>query len=119
MPKPSPFGRRLAALREQRGLTQEELEEKSKVSAAMISHFETGARQRASAETLIKLAKALETSVDYLLGRTEEVAPVSGRVAAAFRALSNTSDATIDAAVRVVESLVEMEREKGKTEKNE
>lgn len=118
MPQPSEFGRRLSSLREQRGLTQEELEEKSDVSAAMISHFETGARQRASAETLVKLAKALETSVDYLLGRTDDVVPVAGRVAAAFRALSGTSDATIDAAVRVVESLVEMEREKEKPEQH-
>jgi len=112
MPVPSSFGRRLAELRDQRGLTQEELGQKSGVSAAMISHFETGVRERASAETLIKLAQALGTSVDYLLARTDDVTPVTGRVAAAFRALSGSSDATIVADLRVVESLVDLDREK-------
>lgn len=114
MPEPSEFGRRLSELRSQRGLTQEELGAKATISPAMVSHFETGVRQQASAETLIKLARALDTSVDYLLGRTDDAAPVGGRVAAAFRALSNSSDATIDAALKVVESLVELEREKNK-----
>ena len=113
MPEHSPFGRRVAELREKRGLTQEELAQKSGVSAAMISHFETGVRQRASAETLIKLARALTTSVDFLLGRTTEGTPVEGKVAVAFRRLAESSDSTIEAAVRVVESLIEHDRAKG------
>ena len=117
MPSRSPFGQRLAALRDLRDLTQEELSAKSGVSAAMISHFETGVRQRASAETLMKLARALDSSVDYLLGHSDDIAPVAGRVAAAFRALSGSSDATIDAALRVVDSLVAMDRDKDQAKK--
>jgi len=41
------FGKRLRERREKREWTQEELADKSGVSAAMISHFETGTRQKA------------------------------------------------------------------------
>jgi transcriptional regulator with XRE-family HTH domain len=77
MPKPSLFGRRLADARRLRGLTQEQLAERANVPAAVISHFETGVRASASADNLVKLADALQVSVDYLLGRTDETAPVA------------------------------------------
>lgn len=72
---PSEFGRRLAAVRKLRDITQEQLAERSGVPAAVISHFETGVRASASADNLVKLADALRVSVDYLLARTNEIAP--------------------------------------------
>jgi len=73
----------------------------------MISHFETGVRGKPSADNLVKLANALEVSIDYLLGRTEEPDIITGgRVEVAFRSLSDASGETIDAAIDVIETLV-------------
>ena len=106
MVSPSIFGRRLRAARGVRGWTQERLASESHVPAAMISHFETGTRQRASAANLVKLASALSVSVDYLLGRTSDAGLVDERVQATFRRLSEAPADTIDQAVRVVDALL-------------
>jgi transcriptional regulator with XRE-family HTH domain len=78
MPKPTLFGQRVARARNLRRFTQEQLAQKSGVPAAVISHFETGVRSSASADNLVKLADALRVSVDYLLGRTDDMAAGSG-----------------------------------------
>jgi len=58
----------LRELREMRGLTQAELGERSGIAPAAISHFETGQRIP-SLESAVKLADALEITLDALLGR--------------------------------------------------
>jgi len=99
-----------------RDWTQEDLAERSGISAAMISHFETGTRQKASADNLVKLAKALGVSIDFLMGRTDQAEMKDERVEATFRRLSDASGETIDHAVRVVEALLAAEEETGKKE---
>ena len=111
---PTVFGRRVKSRREARGWTQEELSIRSKVPAAMISHFETGQRQKASADNLVKLANAFDVSVDYLLGRTDQPGVASERFAAAFRGLSEASSETVDNALDVVKALVERDRRRKK-----
>lgn len=105
--EPSIFGKRLYILRKARGLTQEELAEKSKVPSAMISHFETGERQKASADNLVKLAEALNVSIDYLLGRSEEPEFRGEKVEALFRRLSGASDEKIEASFRVLDAMLD------------
>lgn len=110
MPDPTTFGRRLKEQREARGWTQEQLSQRSKVPAGMVSHFETGVRGTPSADNLVKLANALQVTIDYLLGRSDRPELASPRVAAAFRGLATASDKTVDAALTVVETLVQNER---------
>lgn len=114
MPEPTLFGRRLRELRDARGWTQGQLAERARVPPAMISHFETGVRGAPSADNLVKLANALEVSLDYLLGRADQPEIASPRVAAVFRRLGNASAETVDAAIDVVDALVARER-RGKT----
>jgi len=57
---------KLKALRERRGLTQEQLSEKSGVSRTYLARLETG-RQDPTLSTLEKLAKALGVKVGRLL----------------------------------------------------
>ncbi len=64
-------GERIAGLREKRGLTQEELSGKLDISRASLSHYEKG-RREPDLDTLNRIATFFHTSVDYLLGRTEE-----------------------------------------------
>jgi len=64
------FSKRLQERRDALDLSQEELAKAAKLQATAISHFETGAR-KPSFDNLRKLADALETTVDYLMGRTD------------------------------------------------
>ena len=57
---------RLKALRERRGLTQEQLSEKSGVGRSHLARLETG-KQDPTLSTLEKLAKALGVKVGRLL----------------------------------------------------
>ena len=57
---------RLKALRERRGLTQEQLAEKSGVGRSHLARLETG-KQDPTLSTLEKLAKALKVDVAKLL----------------------------------------------------
>lgn len=53
--------------REQRGMSQEELAHKAELYRTYVGHIENG-RYSPSAFVLYKLAKALKTSTDKLLG---------------------------------------------------
>ena len=63
-------GLRIKQLREELGLSQEKLAEKLNASSSSIAMYETERRQPNN-ETLIKLAKIFDCSVDYLLGNTD------------------------------------------------
>jgi transcriptional regulator with XRE-family HTH domain len=90
-------------LRELRGLTQGGLGARAGIAAASISHFETGQRLP-SVESLVKLADALEVSVDVLLGRaTLEAAPPVDPI---FLRASKASAETLDTLRRVTAALL-------------
>jgi len=72
------FKKRLADTRKRRELSQEGLAKKAGLPATAISHFESGGR-KPSFDNLRKLADALDVSIDYLMGRTDEM---SGHVSA-------------------------------------
>jgi len=115
MPSPSMFGTRLRAARTLRQRSQQQLADRSGVPVAMISHFETGVRENASADNLKKLADALEVSIDYLLGRSDDVAPRDGPVQRVLlRKLEGASSDVIDSVVRIAETLVQQERDRAK-----
>lgn len=66
------FGKRLRALREERGLTQRHIAERIGVHVPQISRYESGGAMP-SAETLIELSEVLEVGLDALvLGRNEK-----------------------------------------------
>lgn len=58
------MGYRIAQIRKEKGLTQDELSNKSGVSRTVISFLETGKVQVTTTATLIKLSKALGCSVN-------------------------------------------------------
>ncbi len=67
-----PIGARIKALRELRGLTQGQLAYKASTAASHISLLENDGRPGAHAATLAAIAKALGTTVDYLVGLTDD-----------------------------------------------
>lgn len=66
------MGYRIKDVREAQKMTQEELAEKSGVSRGTISALENGSERATSTQTLLRIAKALNTSVECIFF-TEDV----------------------------------------------
>lgn len=65
---PGIVGRRVRERRKELRIPQWELAERISVTQSVISELETGRRGDPSARTIVRLAKALGTTTDYLLG---------------------------------------------------
>ena len=81
------FGERLRRARENREINQTELAAKAGLQPSAIGHFEKE-RRKPSFANIRSLAKALNVTSDYLLGRTAEM----GGATTAFRGEENLSD---------------------------
>ncbi len=66
------FSKRLKEIRSEQGLNQRELAALSELSPQSISSFEKGINSP-TVPSLLALANALNVSVDYLLGRTDDL----------------------------------------------
>ena len=66
------FGERLRQVRERRGMSQQELADRAQVSRQLVYFLESGRRESTSVEVAKRIALALGTSVDYLVGTWEE-----------------------------------------------
>jgi transcriptional regulator with XRE-family HTH domain len=72
------LGKRVAQLRKERDLTQQQLAEMLGIAQQTLAHYE-GARLRVPASMLPTLATIFKVPVDDLLNRTEAVAATSKR----------------------------------------
>lgn len=70
------FGEIMAELRQDAGMSQQELAAKLFVAPSTISNYETG-QSRAHAEFICKVADVFNVSTDYLLGRIEFRPPLA------------------------------------------
>ena len=68
---PDKFNERLATLLKKSGLTQKELAQKANVTESSMSHYLKGDRHP-RASVVARIAEALNTSTDYLLGESEK-----------------------------------------------
>ncbi len=64
--------RRLREVREKRRMSIKELAEASGLSVSQLYRLEKGERPRVAAITLAHIARALNTSLDYLVGLKDE-----------------------------------------------
>lgn len=72
MPREKVFrGDRIRLWREQRGLAQNEFAQRMDMNIPQLSRYETG-RSDPSLEILVRLAKELDVTTDYLLGLVDE-----------------------------------------------
>lgn len=84
---------RIKALRTEKGLTLEQLAERSGTAKSYIWELENRDGQNPSAEKLAKIAAVLEVTTDYLLGGSvEEAADATDK--AFFRQYSSLPDET-------------------------
>ena len=70
-------GDRIGDLRTNLGMTKKELSRKTGIDASQITRIESGSLKTISSDYLIKLAKELKTSTDYILGLTTVSVPKS------------------------------------------
>lgn len=61
------FGQRLKSLRQERGLSQEDLAKLTGISSRVIGYYESGERFPHTEEALVNIARAFEVSLDFLL----------------------------------------------------
>ncbi len=66
------IGERLKSLRELKGLSQNELARRAGINRPTISELESGRQQDVTVETARRLARALEVSLNMLVGEDEE-----------------------------------------------
>ena len=81
------IGKRIAELRKEHGLNQEQLSELALLSRVTIAKYESG-RVEPGAQALSRIADALEVTTDVLLGRSEETPVVEKPITAEARAVS-------------------------------
>lgn len=109
--KRSPLGERLAQAREQAGISQKDLAAKLGITQPAVAFWERSAANIRS-DVLTKIAQALETSVDNLLGtpaqkrRAAVAAAPMGKSRQAFEAVSKLPRRQQDKIIDVVNALV-------------
>jgi transcriptional regulator with XRE-family HTH domain len=64
------IGNRITVLRTRKGITQKKLAQLSNITEASLSRYENGLREP-KINTLIKLSSVLDSTVDYLIGKTD------------------------------------------------
>jgi transcriptional regulator with XRE-family HTH domain len=115
------IARKLAELREQFGMTQQDLATAAGVAQATISRIERGVLPQPKLDVLRRLAEALHVTVDYLADRTEEMSPsdvvsADPRAQAIFRGYQDLSEEQKTALIGFVRYLQE-ERKKTQRER--
>ena len=106
------FGTRLAALRQARGLSQEELAAEVDVSRRVIAYYETQSAQPPGA-LLVDLARALAVSADELLGMKpvrETLSPKTARLLKRLRRIEELPPADQRAVLKLVDAMLETRR---------
>lgn len=98
------LGRKIAARREELGISRKELAEITDLSYPYIAQIETGYRLP-STRHQIRLAKALGMSLDELFGTEEDLPTPSADSPAPRRRRRRTMDEAIDDAVTAIEAL--------------
>jgi len=66
------FGERITQLRKRLKMSQEDIAKKIGTSAPVVGRYERG-EIKPSVEVAAKIADALEVTIDYLVGRAEEI----------------------------------------------
>lgn len=101
------FGCRLREAREARSLNQTELAKLANLQPAAIGHFEKG-RRKPSFANIRALAKALNVTSDFLLGRTSELSGAT----TVFRNEENLSDADRESIQVMIDTLAHRRQER-------
>ncbi|MCL2216924.1 MAG: helix-turn-helix domain-containing protein [Defluviitaleaceae bacterium] len=99
------LGSKIRARRQELKLTQEKLAEKANITTSFLGHIER-AERKLSVETLIAIANALNTSVDYLLCDSLLASGNDTMLGSIKESFANQSPVVKTAAVELVKNLL-------------
>lgn len=101
------FGARVKQLRKQRHWSQKELAAKVEIRFQLLNKYE-GGQHIPSVELLIKLADALDTTVDYLLtGNPVEESPLANApLFKRFKALEEMGEEDKETVIKVIDAII-------------
>ncbi|WP_240418188.1 helix-turn-helix domain-containing protein [Paenibacillus periandrae] len=88
------YGHRIADLRDEKHLTQEELALKVGITRSALSHYENN-RREPDYETIQRIADFFTVSVDYLMGRSEDLTHTANEHAKEFVSQLELSDQAV------------------------
>lgn len=105
------FGSRLKQLRKQRHWQQKDLAAKVAIRFQLLNKYESG-QHMPPAETLIALAEALDTTVDFLLtGNPVEDSPLANsNLFKRFKELEGFNEEDQATVIRVIDALIAKQR---------
>ncbi|MCT2387966.1 helix-turn-helix domain-containing protein [Erwinia pyrifoliae] len=105
------FGSRIKALRKQRGWAQKELAAKVEIRFQQLNKYESGLNIP-PAEMMIKLADALDVTIDYLLtGNPIEDSPLSNsRLFRRFQVLEQLDQGDQDTVIKIIDAMIAKQR---------
>lgn len=105
------FGARLKQLRKQRHWIQKELATRVDIRFQLLNKYESG-QHIPPAETLIRLAQALDTTVDYLLtGNPVEETPLANSMLfKRFQALETFNEEDRITIIKVIDAMIAKHR---------
>lgn len=106
------FGDRLAALRQAKGMTQQELGTAVDVSQRVIAYYESDGAQPPGA-MLVDLARALGITADELLGMApmrEKTSPKTARLLKRLRRIEELPPADQRAVLKLVDAMLDTRR---------
>ena len=104
------IGARIRKLRMEKGLTQAELSELADCSNNYLSHVET-AQSKVSLTVLLRIATALDTSLDYFLLDTPFARPSTLMETEIAAKLQRCSPAALVAVNHMLDALLELEKQ--------
>ncbi len=96
------FAQAISSLRRSRGLSQREVAAGLGVSQALLSHYETGAREP-GLDFVARICDYYDVTADYLLGRSANPDSGGGALAARASALAAKLRELADQAERIAE----------------
>ncbi|MEH7392445.1 helix-turn-helix domain-containing protein [Bacillus sp. JJ1474] len=111
------FAQRFKYLREKMGWTQEDVAEKLGLSRPTIAGYESEEKNRTPREeTLLKIADLFDTTIDFLLGRTNDPQPSSKKeeINSAFYNYENLTDEEKEFLDMQLELFRDMKKKKNK-----
>jgi len=88
------LGEKLRKLRKKKGLTLDQLADQTESSKSYIWELENKNPPRPSAEKLAKIAERLDTTIEYLLDKGEELAEEDAADASFYRQYRKMSQST-------------------------
>ena len=90
-PKKSKFAINLARLRHEKGLSQRQAATELGISQALLSHYETDAREP-KLDFVVKVSNYYAVTTDYILGRTDERGDGASRLAVSLSVIVDSME---------------------------